>query len=561
MEIKRILGVVRASSDRQDTSAQKQQLEQFILSKCYKREQIDWLEAHVSSTRNLDVYQKLLDQIVDKCTGENACKAVAFWHLNRLGRKETFLIRMKEFFIENKIQMYCREPDFQLLNEEDGSENAGASMLYTLYTQIIAGDNRERAEKFKRGKDYARSLGRYVGGNVLYGYMLDELRRFVPNPEEAPIVQRVFDMYNTGKESCQSIANTLNRENILKRGKLFKADFINDIINNRGYAGDSNFGNNNYPAIISLETWANANEMLHNNRSVKSKETVNCNLCNQLIVCDRCGHKYFADAKHYACVVRRQWKRYDVTEPCSSPTINKLMLDEAVWNLTINIQSHNSLKAEDNTIQNIQNEIDKLIFDNINIDKKINAIKSRLKKLVDMFSSDDISEEEYKESRKKRQIDIKNLETEKDLNVNQIEMLNSRINVLKQPVTERWNKSIDDLKKLDWKNQDKYLCRELVRASIKHIRVSVDEENYTLAHIVDLFDRLHIFRYKLRRTPDKNGYIAGMFKSPLFEYPDRWTTFIIVDENNDRHCLGFITPPDEVPWRLSGTTFDHFIKQ
>lgn len=495
--MKKILGVVRASTDRQDTKAQKEALKRFIVGKGFYEDEIEWLEANVSSTQRLDVYARLLDQIKERCT-TGGIKTVAFFHLNRLGRREKFLIDMKEFFIVKKIQFLCNEPDFRLLND-DGSVNEAGSMLYSIFVSMIAAETRERQEKFKRGKEYNRKSGKYTGGNVLFGYALDSEKRYVIEPDEAAVVRRVFEMYGSRMHSCASIAKTLNDEGVRHRGKRFVSDFVNDMLTQGGYMGESNRGGNVYPAIVDETTYRRAGEVMKGKTSVKTKESVNCHLCNRLIVCPRCGYRYIAGPKLYACLQKRQWRRYDGrTGPCDAPTVNKLILDEAVWELTKNILSADSLKSDDEAVAKLTAEIESAE----NRLSKLTAEGERLttlrKSLVGMYAAGEISHEEFDAGRKRNESKAESLTADVNLLKGRIEMLTARRETLSRPLSTRWTHSYAELDRMDWREADKETARELVRGCISGITIGYDvDEKTTVCRIEDLNGDVHTFSYRL----------------------------------------------------------------
>lgn len=105
--------------------------------------------------------------------------------------------------------------------------------------------------------------GRYLGGRPPYGYMLQDvgphpnpakaaegkcLRRLVPDPQTAPVVQRIFAMYLAGY-GIFAIAERLTREDILcpsaydrarnkhREGKAWSKEAVRVILKNPRYTG------------------------------------------------------------------------------------------------------------------------------------------------------------------------------------------------------------------------------------------------------------------------------------------------------------------------------------
>lgn len=100
----KIIGLIRASSDRQDTESQKNELQRFLLQKNFKEEDIIWIEAHASATKINEDYNRLIADVKEKCLSENISN-IGVWSLNRIGRRELPLIDFKQFCVENRVQL------------------------------------------------------------------------------------------------------------------------------------------------------------------------------------------------------------------------------------------------------------------------------------------------------------------------------------------------------------------------------------------------------------------------------------------------------------------------
>lgn len=530
---KKILGVVRASTDRQDTTAQKKELEEFILSKGFTEDEIEWLEAHLSSTQRLDVYKQFLDEIKLKCS-ELGIKNIAVWHLNRIGRKEKFLIDLKEYLIENKIQLYVREPNLTLLND-DGTESQGGSMLYSLFTQIIAGDNRERAEKFKRGKNYAqKEKGQYIGGRVMYGYKLDETKRFIVEPEEAEVIKRIYALYNSRQQSCYTISDILKSEGVLKRGKRFTKDFVNDILNNEQYCGiESERGNNVYPPIITESEYRTARSIMEGNRCVKGRESKHAFLGNALIVCDKCGYKYTTNQDRiYMCTLKKQYKRFGYDKPCDSPSVNMELLDHLLWNISRSLHFDKLMNRNEEEIKKNEEEITRLKKQIEGKETEMTGLSDRRNRLENDYYLNKLSENRYNEL-------LKLIDAENNRLKNDISFLEDSVRVLEFAVEQSKLSSRDAYKIMEEVNRlipsndnDKKIFRKIVRGYVKEIRVKKDDK-FTVVSIRLMDDRILNMKYSLK-TNSGISYIGSWLN---MEGYDEWLPYCIVRPDHSKEWI------------------------
>src|SRR4030067_478125 len=80
--------------------------------------------------------------------------------------------------------------------------------------------------------------GKFVGGNVPYGFTLDPEKGLVINEEEALIVRKMFQMYAFGREGVHTITHKLNEAGHRKRsGHMWDKRVILHIIKTPVYIG------------------------------------------------------------------------------------------------------------------------------------------------------------------------------------------------------------------------------------------------------------------------------------------------------------------------------------
>lgn len=165
-----------------------------------------------------------------------------------------------------------------------------------------------------------------------YGYKFIN-RRYEYDPETAPIVKRVFEMYLSGM-GTYVIAKTLNNEQIptIKGGKwnsttinemltnrnvtgdlllqkTFKKDYKTDTVKNRGQI-DSFLVENDHKAIIDKDTFFKVQELIKQKatqfNTQEQKQKI-IRLFTDLLYCGNCGHAYrFKKGlyqSHYHCAL------------------------------------------------------------------------------------------------------------------------------------------------------------------------------------------------------------------------------------------------------------------
>ncbi|UNC91640.1 recombinase family protein [Candidatus Contubernalis alkaliaceticus] len=199
----------------------------------------------------------------------------------------------------------------------------------------------------------------YNGGWVLYGYKVNDERKYEIEPEEAKIVREIFDRVHNGW-SYGKIIQDFKIRGILRRGKHWNKNTIYDMLKNERYTGvyiynetprKVNDKRNNrikkendevvripggMPVIISKETFNRVQGILRGR--VRPRGRKNTYILTGLIECGSCGAAYvgtnsYCDKKEYLWYECSGKKRRGNCE--SKGRIRKEVLEEAAVNYIV----------------------------------------------------------------------------------------------------------------------------------------------------------------------------------------------------------------------------------
>lgn len=527
----RIIGLIRASSDKQDVSSQKLELKNFIISKNFKEEDIIWLEAHASATKANDDYVNLLQSIKDLCLNDGI-RNIAVWHLNRLARTDKYMFQMKNFFLENKIQLYCKEPDFTLLNP-DYSENSAGLLIFNIFSEFIRQENQERQKKLIRGRNYKKSQKYFTGGKVLFGYSIDNENRYHIEPEDADTVMRIFNLYETGLHSGYSIAKELNLLGKTRYGKSWTGGSVHEVLSQPGYAGVEMNHGFRYPQIITPEQYAKVANMKAGNIKKKTKETKNFALGSGLIVCPNCGLKYIRVEKNYLCISKKMYYAKERSVNCDSKCINapivEIMMKEIAIPLHIRYLWNGDLNDQKKTEEEIK-DIDTKIAGLERIKENIKNKKEKLE--LDFYAGRiNISDERYSELINANNNEFNRIEKEIAGEENRKDMLVVRLqmNRTKDDI-ERFKRLFQQISRISRIEdvEDKILLRDIIRSHISKIWTDYNTEEkkqYLYFQLED--ERIIKFRYGIRTAYKKKMPIGQILLN------DEWHDLLYGDQNKE----------------------------
>lgn len=202
----------------------------------------------------LDIEERQTIQQMKECIETGQYNMVLIWEVSRLARRPKVLYEVREYLIERHVNLRCMTPSFTML-KEDFTIDPTASIVFALFGTMAEEEARLSKERMMRGRIAKRENGKYIGGNVLFGYSWDEeTDKLCINENERPTVIEIFERY-TRNESIRSIAKDL-----IDRGQLRYDDYstacvmLRRMIRRSEYAGIKQ-ETYDYPAIISQELY------------------------------------------------------------------------------------------------------------------------------------------------------------------------------------------------------------------------------------------------------------------------------------------------------------------
>ena len=303
--------------------------------------------------KNLGDKFELVDFYIDDgYTGLNTNRPNFQRMLNDIERKKINCVITKDlsrlsrnnFEANYYIEIYFLEREIRYIaildNVDTYLKNSNNDMIQ-FKTLINDWYSKDISRKVKSGVWARKEQGLYVASKAPYGYMKDENNRnhLVVNKDEAPIVKKIFKMYNNGYTMGQ-IAENLKNDQIYcpsyngfqknKNGEYgWTYSTISKILKNKVYLGHTEYGKginlsykskkvkqiprdewkickNTHKAIISKEMFDSVQKRILLNQ--KAKTHIHKWILNGIVYCKECGEpmqlkvKYRKDGKTISCM-------------------------------------------------------------------------------------------------------------------------------------------------------------------------------------------------------------------------------------------------------------------
>ncbi|MCY8241406.1 recombinase family protein [Bacillus haynesii] len=382
-------------------------------------------EVESSMDSNRPEYQKMIHQLK-----ESFFDAVLSVNLARVTRDDAETPRFMRLLREEDILFVTdSERIFDLEIQEDWQ-----ALKFTGFVNNWEYEN-IRAQ-LRKGKIDSAKMGRWSNGSPPFGYIYNRLERQIEiDKEKAEGVKLAFQMVIDGI-GVDIIAIHLNQLGFrTNRGNLFQGNSIQRMIRSEIYKGwiisNRLKGRNTYegkirpkeqwiiikdavkPCIIDETTWNLANEKLDQRKRLSPRAKQRRHGLSSIIKCALCG-------RTHSVTIRKDRNNRKEIKPCNK----KNQLGERCYNRGINYNTMMELIIDSigTKRKQIITELENLKEERPAIDtksKKINIIEERIKKvkrtleiLQIQLEEELIDLENFKERKKKRTIELDNLQKE-----------------------------------------------------------------------------------------------------------------------------------------------------
>ena len=267
---------------------------------------------------------------------ENNCRIVLCTELSRLAREKIILEQIKEWFVSNKIQLYVKDQNFRLFNDE-GEVDMSTDIIFSVYASMAQSEMREKKKRMSRGLNSLLASGYSIVGPTPFGYVKKKTEEKIHgkyrsyldiNKEQAKQVSTIFEWalhgINGDKTRCSARAIALE---CVARGfdpYLTSISNVKKCLTNEGYTGsktthnkrknpayweyghkdepryiDSTSHTIKYPPIISKERFDAVQKRMNSEYTHNSEVSTNVfadksrthvSILSKLLVCPVCGH-------------------------------------------------------------------------------------------------------------------------------------------------------------------------------------------------------------------------------------------------------------------------------
>ena len=224
-----------------------------------------------------------LKRLLSDCA-KKKLNIVIVYSIDRFGRNLMQTLLNEKKLDENGVTLLSATENFT--NDPSGRFFRNIMMSYAQFYSD------ELSTKIRRGMDYNAEKFVYNGGGIPFGYRINSEKRYEIDPDTAPFVKTIFQMYADGSKVIE-IADYLNSQGVkTSKGVAFNKNSLHTILSNWRYLGyyiyKGTETRGEIPQIFPDELFENVAKKLNVNKkaSARTKAKIEYLLTTKLF----CGH-------------------------------------------------------------------------------------------------------------------------------------------------------------------------------------------------------------------------------------------------------------------------------
>lgn len=310
-------------------------------------------EAYSATTDQRPAFLEMINE-----SGDDMFDIILIHKLDRFARNRYDSAIYKRMLQENDVRLIS-----VLENIDDSPESV---MLESTLEAVAEYFSRNLAREVRKGLKENALKGTHTGGKPPLGYMLDDNKKLIIHPDEAPLVKIIFEKYTLEGCGYSALADYFNNLGFkTKVGKMFTRNSFHDLLKNEKYIGTYTFDisspksangkrnshkhkppeqiikiENNHEAIISKDLFdktqikMNANKHSSNRTISKNTKSIENYVLTGIIYCT-CGSKMsgrtsYSGRSKTKLVTYNCNNRIRKISDCKNKAINKAAIEALV---------------------------------------------------------------------------------------------------------------------------------------------------------------------------------------------------------------------------------------
>jgi len=326
--MKQILALLRVSTTQQDLEAQRQAVTRAIIHDGYSVDDIEYVEKKESAIKLKEDEREGLNEMKELLVEYPSIKAVYCFAVDRLARKVSVVISIKDYLLERGINLVFLNPRplATMRKNEKGEwvEDEISAMMLLFLAYGAEMEMKIKKARFKEQKELLRAQNKIAEAKPIFGYYKDDKKYAKIDDKEGQIIRDLFNDYLKRDISLRDLYNEYAANDKLPVTKGASARLAS-ILSNLAYSGRIA----KYPMIVTQEVQDAVIAKMKSNKNLSKSGRQNIYLGKHLLV-DETGGRLVGNGGqcHY--------RTFQRGVPCTNVNINAA--DSILWHCAISLQ-------------------------------------------------------------------------------------------------------------------------------------------------------------------------------------------------------------------------------
>lgn len=278
----------KEQEDGQSIPAQERRLREYAVRKGLIIDEV--FKITESSTKDT---RKEFDKILERIRKSRETIALVADTIDRVQRSFKESVVLEDLRKEGRVEIHFMREGLILNLKSNSSDILRWDMGVMFARSYVL----QLSDNIKRSKEQAAKRGIWMGlapTGYMHGVNDKGEKTIVPDPERAPFIRKLFEMYATGSHSLQTLKEAATQMGLrTKKGGLLAISQINKILKKPFYCGmmDTKYGivEHSYEPLVSRALFQQVQDVINGYHKKPHKMAIKPFILKGLITCANCG--------------------------------------------------------------------------------------------------------------------------------------------------------------------------------------------------------------------------------------------------------------------------------
>lgn len=327
--MKQVLALLRVSTTQQDLGLQRKAVTEAIIRDNFTEDDIEYVEKKESAIKLSEDEREGLNEMKELLEEYPSIKQVYCFAVDRLARKVSVVISIKDYLLERGINLVFLNPrPLSTMRKNDKGEwveDEISAMMLLFLSYGAEMEMKIKKARFKAAKELLRAQNKITEAKPIFGYYKAEDKSAKIDDNEAAIIRDLFNDYLKRDISLRDLYNEYADNDKLPHTKGASARLAH-LFSNIAYSGQVA----KYPMIVPKEIQDAVIEKMSSNKTLSKSGRQNIYLGKHLLIDAESGGRFVGNGGKGNYRVFQQG--------VANIVVNINAVDSILWHCAVSLQ-------------------------------------------------------------------------------------------------------------------------------------------------------------------------------------------------------------------------------